>query len=137
MTPQNARAAFVTFGGVSLPITKWDVDSQRVLTDTTSSVNYDPTSDLVWSAQLPAAVHMAGTVEVILDIATYVSRFSADVFTSAGAVAMIFGIDATHTYCHGNFDISDFKSGATVGPQPDTIKATFSFKSNGVVTFGS
>lgn len=130
----TGRAAFFTISGTKIPFKKFTPKSTRKLVDSTDSLDYDPTSDLIWTEQLAAGMSIEFAVEGWYNLSVTPANVLNLLYTSAAAVPIVVNLNASVILGHGNFDISDFSSDI---PVDDMVSFSATFKSNGVWTNGS
>lgn len=130
----TGKAASWTFAGTAIPFTSISPSVDRGIADATDSTDYDPSTDMLWESQLP--VKMAKTLDVE-------GRYNKNVIPSAVLSALFSGVvaqtvtiklDASTTFGHGYFDITNFKASVPVN---DMVTYTCTLKLNGVWVSGS
>jgi hypothetical protein len=131
----SGRAGKFTYNSVVISIKSWKGKVTRELADSTDSSNYDPTSDMLWKAQIPSSVQVEVDIEAYYDLNSTQTSFASQIGTSAGPVAAILGLDATNVFGHGNFDLSDIEVDEEI--VDENVSFTATMRSNGVFTFGS
>jgi predicted secreted protein len=130
----TGKAAYLQIAGTKIGMTKLGIKTDRKTADSTDTLNYDVTSDLIWPEQLPVMAPLELTLEGRYNLTTTPANVINALYTGALAVACVIGLSSTVIYGHGNFDITGFDADA---PLDDIITFTLSLKSNGLFVFGS
>ena len=121
----------LTFGGTSIPITKYTPKVNRKLADTTDTGDFDSAAGLIANTQVPVSYNLELSVEGKFRKSVTPSALIAQLFSGATAVPTVLTLAQGVLFGHGNFDLSDFSCEV---PAEDTVTFTCTLKSNGAFT---
>jgi predicted secreted protein len=124
-TRQPSEPAFV-------PIRMWSARVSRKHSDVTSSVHFDPESNVVWEAALPCAASMEVRVEGVFRLTVLPATVMAALYDGAAFSRVKLGFDKLNPFCEGVFSVSDF---LPVNPIDDVVSFAAVLRSYGVVKF--
>ncbi|MHC5542405.1 hypothetical protein ACYOEI_29635 [Singulisphaera rosea] len=128
---KTGKAGSITIAGTVIPITSWSSKLAVDFADSTDSGNYDPGTGTLPKSQLPGAFQLEISIEAFWDAATTSSGVVAKAKAPGGGpYAVVLKLDASTTYCSGNFDLSDVDVKLTV-PGASMVTLTCNGKSNG------
>lgn len=130
----TGKASYLLFNGSRITFTKVTPDVDRTCADSTDGADYDPSSDMIQPSQIPVKVQMTIQVEMKYDLNSTGIAFTANAYSSSGPYPVVFGLDASTVFGHGNFDLTKF---STDDPIDDTVTATATLLQNGVFTPGA
>jgi len=129
----SGKAAYWTWGGTTIPITKITPKVTRKLGDTTDSGDYDATGDMLPTTQIPVGYTVEATIEGRFRYSTTPSVLLQFLFQSATQITCVFGLDINNSTIWGSglFDVSDFQTDI---PVDDIVTYTATIRSYGVFT---
>ncbi len=128
----TGKLATLSVGGVRIYKSKISAKINTKLADVTDDANYDPATDMIYTAQLKVAVGVELSVEGYYRKDSTPSTVIASAFDgSTGPKAVAFAVGTGYSHFSGNYDLSDLSIDA---PVDDVVKISFTLKSNGIVT---
>ena len=130
----TGKASTLTWGGTTVPLTKWTPKTTRNLADATDSSDYDSGTDMVWKKQLPVTLEQELSIEGRYNTSVIPTTFTTALFSGNAAVAVVLTLKPDGVYGHGSYDISDFELS---DPVDDMVTFTATAKLNGIFTAGS
>lgn len=128
------KAGSFKYAGVILSMKKWTAKVTRDLADTTDSDDYDAGTDMLYKSQVPVALQVEANIEGFFDLNSTDATIVTSLYSAATKVAVVLGINASVTFGHGPFDLSDFEVDA---PIDDVVTWKATAKSNGLFVRGS
>ena len=99
---------------VFVPIRAWGSQLTRRFTDVTSSVHYEPTTDMVYSAAIPTGVNLEIRAEGVFHIDIIPSTLMIGLFSGSEPSRVILGIDNQTPYFEGDCLVSNFIASSPV-----------------------
>jgi hypothetical protein len=118
---------------VSIPVTGWEVTTNKNLADSTDSSCYDSASGQTWNAQQPGTIGLELTLKGNYDLATTSANISAKLRLD-GPFPLVLGLTQSINYCSGNFDFENVQTSLEV-PGGTMVTWSCSAKSNGPITY--
>lgn len=131
MSKKTGKASAMSFGGTTLPITKYTPKVNLNLVEATDSTNYDAGTDTLYEDWLSAKFGMELAVEGKYNSSTIPSSLIANIFAGVATAAVVLNRDAGDLFGHGNFKISDYQEDV---PVDDIITYTCNLKIIGKFT---
>ena len=123
----SGKASYLTFNSVPVPITKRDVNYNRVLGETTDSADYNVSQDMLTTTQIPIKYQVEGSIEFRYRLSTTPGLIAIGV-TSLTQIPCVFGLNGSFVEGHGLVDLFNIK---ITTPVEDVIVGTADVKSWG------
>jgi predicted secreted protein len=123
------KSGSLTYNSQTLNFSKWTAKVNRDLADSTDSVDYDPVTDMLWKSQIPISNQIEVDVEGFFDLNSTDTTLLTPLFSGTAAVPVVLKITPTHTFGHGNFDLSNFQVEV---PVDGIVKFSGSMKSSSI-----
>ena len=123
----SGKASYLTFNSVAVPITKRDVNYNRVLGETTDSADYNVSQDMLTTTQIPIKYQVEGSIEFRYRLSVTPALIAIGV-TSLTQIPCVFGLNGSFVEGHGLVDLFNIK---ITTPVEDVIVGTADIKSWG------
>lgn len=133
MAKKTGKGGSATIDGNSIAFTKWTESVAREMATATDSSSYNVATDTLHTSRSPGEEGSEIKVEGNFDLAVTGTQILSKLRTTA-AVPCVLKLDATTTYCSGNYWLSDVETSLEV---PGSTMITFSatLMSEGIVTY--